>query len=386
MRDLELYLLFLTCILFILYFVGLVLMRNIFHRLITHTPPLKTAAIKLSIVIPFRNEASNLPSLLTSISLLDYPKSDFEILFVDDHSGDDSVPLIQDFITNHPTLKVHLLRSSVMHQGKKSNVRRGIDAAVHEFIVSTDADCTLPKSWLTGICMNLQNPATQLLCLPVKMKTTHGFIQRYEALDFLFLNTITACFAFLRKPILCNAAAMAYPKKTFHDYVQSERYNENIASGDDMFFLEYVLSKHGAGSIQFANTFEMGIVETQATQSLAAFINQRVRWIKKSSHLNIPYLATITRTIALVNMLFLICIVACVMNQSIYVGVAMLCISLKYLGELALFLESKKAYAQSFSISDFTISFLAYPWITGYIYIKSLVTANVAWKGRIIKK
>lgn len=350
------------------------------------TDPLKIADTKLSIVIPFRNEAANLPSLLTSISQLDYPASDFEILFVDDHSDDDSVQLIQNFITNHPTLKIHLLPSSVMYQGKKSNIRRGIDEAMYAYIVSTDADCTLPKSWLSGISKYVQNPATQLLCLPVKIKTTNRFIQRYEALDFLFLNTVTACFAFLHKPILCNAAAMAYPKKTFLDYVHSERYNENIASGDDMFFLEYVLSKHGADSIRFANTFEMGIVETQATQSLAAFINQRVRWIKKSSHLNIPYLATITRTIALVNMLFLICLVACIMNPSIYVGVAMLCISLKYLGEFALFLESKKAYAQSFSITDFTISFFAYPWITGYIYIKSLVTASVAWKGRVIEK
>ena len=41
--------------------------------------PTKT---KFSILIPFRNEAENLPDLLKSIEALKYPKHLFEIIFV----------------------------------------------------------------------------------------------------------------------------------------------------------------------------------------------------------------------------------------------------------------------------------------------------------------
>ena len=51
---------------------------------------------KFSVIIPFRNEAENLKSLMHSISLLNYPKELYEILFIDDDSEDDSVNLIQN--------------------------------------------------------------------------------------------------------------------------------------------------------------------------------------------------------------------------------------------------------------------------------------------------
>ena len=38
--------------------------------------------ISFSVVVPFRNEAKNLPALLKSIKILAYPKQLFEIIFV----------------------------------------------------------------------------------------------------------------------------------------------------------------------------------------------------------------------------------------------------------------------------------------------------------------
>ena len=42
-----------------------------------------------SIVVPFRNEKENLPNLLHSISLLNYPKELVEVILVDDDSDDE---------------------------------------------------------------------------------------------------------------------------------------------------------------------------------------------------------------------------------------------------------------------------------------------------------
>ncbi len=53
---------------------------------------------KFSVVIPFRNEAENLPKLLASISNLNYPKAMFEVILIDDDSEDDSVSIIENFV------------------------------------------------------------------------------------------------------------------------------------------------------------------------------------------------------------------------------------------------------------------------------------------------
>jgi len=55
-----------------------------------------------SIVIPFRNEAENLPELLKSLSNLEYPKDLFEVILVDDDSEDDSVEIIRKILDTKP--------------------------------------------------------------------------------------------------------------------------------------------------------------------------------------------------------------------------------------------------------------------------------------------
>jgi cellulose synthase/poly-beta-1,6-N-acetylglucosamine synthase-like glycosyltransferase len=46
---------------------------------------------RFTIIVPFRNEAANLPLLLDSISKLHYPKERFEVILVDDESRKYSV-------------------------------------------------------------------------------------------------------------------------------------------------------------------------------------------------------------------------------------------------------------------------------------------------------
>src|SRR6187402_3284693 len=55
------------------------------HFEYTGLPP-KTS---FSIIVPFRNEAENLPVLLESFSKLNYPKDLFEVILVDDFSSEE---------------------------------------------------------------------------------------------------------------------------------------------------------------------------------------------------------------------------------------------------------------------------------------------------------
>ena len=102
-----------------------------------------------SIIIPFRNEAKNLPALLKSIAKLKYPKNLLEVILVDDFSTDASVLIYNKWRMQNgkiPTTLLENLRLSA--SPKKDAIARAIPITTKNWIITTDADCIVPKNWL----------------------------------------------------------------------------------------------------------------------------------------------------------------------------------------------------------------------------------------------
>ena len=89
----------------------------------------------LSIVVPARNEASNLPRLLGSLQAIDYP-GPWEMIVVDDDSSDDTANLAQKYGARVICLD-HLPKGWL---GKPYACHRGAMAATGEWLLFTDAD------------------------------------------------------------------------------------------------------------------------------------------------------------------------------------------------------------------------------------------------------
>jgi len=98
-----------------------------------------------SIVVPFRNEAENLPKLLHSISLLDYPKDLVEVILVDDCSKEKFQILNSKFQTS----VYENIRKT--NSPKKDAINTAISIAKNDWIITTDADCLVQKNWLKSI-------------------------------------------------------------------------------------------------------------------------------------------------------------------------------------------------------------------------------------------
>ena len=101
-----------------------------------------------SIIIPFRNEEIHLWELLNSLVKINYPKNKFEFIFVNDESTDTSVKIIEEFLSKTALnfYVVNNLRTS--SSPKKDAINTAVQIANFEWIVTTDADCTVPKYWL----------------------------------------------------------------------------------------------------------------------------------------------------------------------------------------------------------------------------------------------
>jgi len=91
----------------------------------------------LSIVVPVHNERDNILPLLAEIAAALRGHSDFEIVYVDDCSRDDSLAVLTAAKAQFPELRVmrHLAQS-----GQSTAVRSGVKAARGAWIATLDGD------------------------------------------------------------------------------------------------------------------------------------------------------------------------------------------------------------------------------------------------------
>ncbi|ULU26189.1 glycosyltransferase [Dyella terrae] len=92
---------------------------------------------QLSVVVPVFNERDNIPPLLAEIATALRGKVDFEVVYVDDDSSDDSVAVLAAEKSKYPELRIvrHLTRS-----GQSTAVWNGVNAARSPWIATLDGD------------------------------------------------------------------------------------------------------------------------------------------------------------------------------------------------------------------------------------------------------
>src|SRR5690606_27266036 len=179
---------------------------------------------RFSVIVPFRNEAENLPVLLESISKLKYPSHLYEIILVDDASGDDSVNTIKKILATFkfnqdaPTNITILNNDRKTNSPKKDAITSAIHIAKNEWIVTTDADCQLPEFWLHSFDEFIQKTNAKCIVAPVTYHFNHQhFLNKFQLLDILSLQGATMGGFGLKKPFLCNGANFAYQKIIFKE-------------------------------------------------------------------------------------------------------------------------------------------------------------------------
>ena len=92
---------------------------------------------QLSVVVPVFNERDNIPPLLAEIAAALRGRVDFEIVYVDDASKDDSLAVLTQAKAQYPELRVirHVTQS-----GQSTAIRNGVKAARGTWIATLDGD------------------------------------------------------------------------------------------------------------------------------------------------------------------------------------------------------------------------------------------------------
>jgi biofilm PGA synthesis N-glycosyltransferase PgaC len=357
-------------IIFGFYFISLLALLYGWEKALARPARTSTVYQSITVIVPMRNEERNVAQIIRSISHQNYPTDKRQVIFVNDHSTDNTAAI---FSTNAPEnfLLINLPESD---SGKKIAITRGVELATGSIVVITDADCQHNPSWLQSISNQFEVPEIQMVVGPVAIQS-NSFFSTLQAIEFSSLIGSGAALLQWGVPAMANGANMAFKREAFLK-VNGYQDNEHIASGDDEFLLRKIHRAYPTG-VRFNND-PTSAVRTEAQPSLRAFFQQRLRWASKWKH-NTNWLS---RVVAVAVFLFQVACVGLVIavmicpNRPLQIMMfAKIAVDGIFLWRVSVFLKSK------FSFLPFLLLEFVYPI---YVIIIALLSQvfPYSWKGR----
>ncbi len=257
---------------------------------------------QFSILISLRNEAHCIHENLVNLFQQNYPVDLFELILINDHSTDNTIDIITNFKNLHPAFPIQIidLSKDSSIKNKKQAITIGIENAKYDWIVLTDADCTREVTWLQALNRYLsQNMQLNFVYAPVVLQANNWF-EKLQSLEFSGLMGIGAGSIQLSNPNMCSAANLIFKKRIFNE-VEGYKGNEQIASGDDEFLMHKIHLKF-PGTLAFLKDKE-ALVFTKAASTLNELIEQRKRWVSKSTKYENKYITLILVAAYIFNLL-----------------------------------------------------------------------------------
>lgn len=232
----------------------------------------------VSVVIAARNELANLKELLPMLYTQQH--ADFEILVADDRSADGTAAWLQGEMAKCPYLRtVRVVEVPENFNSKKYALSRAIEAARHDIIVLTDADCRpCSKEWLAIMSGSFQRGTSIVLGYSPYRKEgglLNGFI-RYETLltAFQYIGS-----ALLGRPYMGVGRNLAYRRDLFINNGGFEGI-AHITGGDDDLLVNRLATSRNTTVVTDRSSQMWSVPE----RSWKAYYRQKTRHLSAGRH------------------------------------------------------------------------------------------------------
>lgn len=227
--------------------------------------------LTFSIVIPMRNESHNIETCLEAVFNNTYPKNAYEVIVIDDHSGDDSLNKVKSY---HEQIKI----LNADKTGKKAAIRLGIAESKYDYIITLDADSKPNINWLNTINQFVLKNHSDVVAAPVIIFPVDSTIKALQFFDVAAMMSSTAYGIDHQSFYLANGTNFIFKRSLFYELNGYEG-NENIASGDDVFFINK--AAQAGKKISFLKNVKASVTTLPESNLQSLFI-QRKRWAGKT--------------------------------------------------------------------------------------------------------
>jgi cellulose synthase/poly-beta-1,6-N-acetylglucosamine synthase-like glycosyltransferase len=231
---------------------------------------------KFSIIVAARNEADNIPVLISALKKINYPGENYEVIIVDDDSADNTFENAKDQCSDITNISV-VRATDKIYSGKRGVLEYGISLAKHPNILITDADCIPEENWLKELSqINNGNCDFYFGIAPfIQRENVANKISCYEN----FVNSLLAVSALkLNLPYTASARNFGFKKEA---YIKVGGYNntiDTISGDDDLLLREAVKNKLKICAFTNPGSF----VYSEAKNTFKDYFSQRARHTQTS--------------------------------------------------------------------------------------------------------
>ncbi|WP_394776359.1 glycosyltransferase [Flavobacterium sp.] len=353
-----------------IYIIAIALLIYGFTKVKTYKKTNLNPHTSFTIIVPFRNEAENLPNLLRSFSALNYPEDLFEVILVDDNSN-------EKFQILNSKFQVSIIDNiRISNSPKKDAISTAMQHVKSDWIITTDADCLVPENWLLTFDNYIQQNDVSMLAGAVTYECENSFLHHFQQLDLISLQGATIGSFGLKKAFMCNGANFAYTKRFFKKLNGFDG-NDKIASGDDVFLLQKAANLF-PDQVHYLKS-EEAIVSTKPTENWKSLFYQRVRWAAKTTSYQSNFGKILGLIVFFGNLSFVIGFLFFLLRFLHYQFFFLFAFS-KFIIDFILLYKTNQFLTKT-RIKNLVLSSLFYPFFSVGVALYSLF-GSYEWKGR----
>lgn len=229
---------------------------------------------ELTVIVPFRNERTNLPKLLASIKKQDAQPANY--IFVDDHSTDSGDVFIQEQL-GKSSISFEIITLSQHLHGKKIAIMEAAQMSSTKYLQTLDADVWFESNFFN----NLPEPKNyDMMILPVRM-LGNNTLQKIMELEYGSFQLLQA-FVPKKKPLMASGANLIVNRQIYLETNDLSKHAHR-SSGDD----QYALAQFIAAGKKINTYFDSDLaIFTNTPENISALLTQRARWMGNNSQGN----------------------------------------------------------------------------------------------------
>lgn len=227
------------------------------------------SAPRVSIIVPAYNEEINAVNTIRNLLHQDYP--DFDIVFVDDGSKDNTYALVHESFQDQPNVKI----LTKPNGGKASALNYGISQTESEYVVCIDADTQLKADAVSKLMQRMLNRLPHesnigAVAGNVKVGNDHRLLTKWQSIEYTTAqNFDRRAFDLINGISVVPGAIGAFSKTAI---LEAGGFTTDTLAEDCDLTIRILRNGY-----QVVNCTD-AIAVTEAPETLKQFMKQRFRW------------------------------------------------------------------------------------------------------------
>ena len=229
----------------------------------------------ISILLAVRNEEKVLANCLDTLLSQEFPTDNYEILVGNDGSTDDTLHILEAYSKTHKNIKVLTIENRLSDLQGKANVLAHLALeAKGEIFLFTDADMSLPKSWIASMLSLVKENIGVVNGFSVPRPNGKVFSD-FQSIDWLLAQKQLFLLERFGIPVTAMGNNLLVTRKAYKCVGGYEKIGFSIT--EDFHLFRQIISK-GWG---FRNAYNFDTsAYTLPETTISGLLSQRLRWMQ----------------------------------------------------------------------------------------------------------